>query len=80
MRSGDIENEVPRVGASQWKLDRTLKYLRKPRWIGKEPHVQAIHSAPDYPLRQAESPDLSAQPTLAARFLSRQGLPLAPSR
>jgi hypothetical protein len=35
MRSTDVENQVPQVSADQLKFDRTLKHLRKLRWIGR---------------------------------------------
>jgi hypothetical protein len=36
MRSPDTQNQVPKVAADQFALDRTLKHLRKLRWIGRE--------------------------------------------
>ena len=46
MRSTDVENQVPQVSAAQLKFDRTLKHVRKLRWIdywdGRsfQPHVR----------------------------------------
>ncbi len=42
MTTTDAHNQVPRVAADQFTLDRTLKYLRKLRWIGKEREAQRI--------------------------------------
>jgi hypothetical protein len=38
----DAHNQVPRVAADQFTLDRTLKHLRKLRWIGNEREAQRI--------------------------------------
>jgi hypothetical protein len=45
MRSTDIQNQVPKVSADQFKFDRTLKHLRKLRWIGREREAQKIFQA-----------------------------------
>jgi hypothetical protein len=45
MRSTDIQNQLPKVSADQLELDRTLKHLRKLRWIGKEREAQKIFQA-----------------------------------
>jgi len=42
MTTTDGHNQVPRVAADQFTLDRTLKHLRKLRWIGKEREAQRI--------------------------------------
>lgn len=36
MRPMDAQNRLPEVATDQFALDRTLKHLRKLRWIGKE--------------------------------------------
>ena len=38
----NAHNQVPKVPADQFTLDRTLKHLRKLRWIGKEREAQRI--------------------------------------
>jgi len=45
MRSTDVQNQVPQVSADQLKFDRTLKHLRKLRWIGREREAQRIFDA-----------------------------------
>jgi hypothetical protein len=47
MRSTDTRNQVPKVAADEFALDRTLKHLRKLRWIGKEREAQKILQALD---------------------------------
>jgi hypothetical protein len=42
MRSTGTQNRVPEVPAHQLTRDRTLKHLRKLRWIGKEGEAQKI--------------------------------------
>jgi hypothetical protein len=42
MRSSDTQKRVPEVPAHQLTLDRTLKRLRKLRWIGKECEAQKV--------------------------------------
>ena len=42
MRSSVIQTPVPEVSADQLTLDRTLKQLRKLRWIGKELEAQKL--------------------------------------
>jgi hypothetical protein len=36
MRPMDAQNRLPEVATDQFALDRTLKHLRKLRWIGRE--------------------------------------------
>jgi hypothetical protein len=58
MRSTDVQNQVPRVSVDQLKLDRTLKHLRKLRWIGREREAQRIFQAlGDIKLRPPRSSD-----------------------
>jgi len=38
----DAQNRLPEVATDQFALDRTLKHLRKPRWIGKENEAEKI--------------------------------------
>ena len=42
MRPMDAQNRLPEVATDQFALDRTLKHLRKLRWIGKENEVEEI--------------------------------------
>ena len=42
MRSMDAQNRLPEVATDQFALDRTLKHLRKLRWIGKENEAEKI--------------------------------------
>jgi hypothetical protein len=42
LRSSGIQTPVPEVSADQLTLDRTLKQLRKLRWIGKELDAQKL--------------------------------------
>jgi hypothetical protein len=45
MRSTDVQKQFPQVSADQLKFDRTLKHLRKLRWIGREREAQRIFQA-----------------------------------
>ena len=36
------QNRLPEVATDQFALDRTLKHLRKLRWIGKESEAEKI--------------------------------------
>ena len=56
MRSTGNQNCVPEVPADQLMLDRTLKYLRKLRWISKELEAQRILLVLD---------DIKLQPSLS---------------
>jgi hypothetical protein len=38
----DAQNKLPQVATDQFALDRTLKHLRKLRWMGKEREVEEI--------------------------------------
>ena len=49
MRSSGIQTPVPEVSADQLTLDRTLKQLRKLRWIGKELEARTIMESLDDP-------------------------------
>jgi hypothetical protein len=42
MRSSGTRTRVPEIPADQLRLDRTLKQLRKLRWIGKELDAQKL--------------------------------------
>jgi hypothetical protein len=42
MRPMDAQNRLPEVATEQFALDRTLKHLRKLRWIGKETEAEKI--------------------------------------
>ena len=42
MRPIDAQNRLPEVATDQFALDRTLKHLRKLRWIGKESEAEKI--------------------------------------
>jgi hypothetical protein len=36
----DAQNRLPEVATDQFTLDRTLKHLRKLRWIGRESEAE----------------------------------------
>jgi hypothetical protein len=38
----DAQNKLPEVATDQFALDRTLKHLRKLRWIGRESEAEKI--------------------------------------
>jgi hypothetical protein len=38
----DAQNRLPEVATDQFALDRTLKHLRKLRWIGRESEAEKI--------------------------------------
>ena len=40
MRPMDAQNRLPQVTTNQFALDRTLKHLRKLRWIGRESEAE----------------------------------------
>jgi hypothetical protein len=42
MRPMDAQNRLPEVATDQFALDRTLKHLRKLRWIGRENEAEKI--------------------------------------
>jgi hypothetical protein len=42
MRPMDAQHRLPEVATDQFALDRTLKYLRKLRWIGRESEAEKI--------------------------------------
>jgi len=56
MRSPGTHNCVPEVSADQLTLDRTLKHLRKLRWIGNEPEAQKMLQVLDDARLQPPSP------------------------
>ena len=42
MRPMDAQNRLPEVATDQFARDRTLKHLRKLRWIGRESEAEKI--------------------------------------
>jgi hypothetical protein len=42
MRPMDAQNRLLEVATDQFALDRTLKHLRKLRWIGRESEAEKI--------------------------------------
>ena len=52
MRPMDAQNRPPEVATDQFALDRTLKHLRKLRWIGKESEAEKILAVLDVRRRQ----------------------------
>lgn len=52
MRPMDAQNRLPEVATDQYALDRTLKHLRKLRWIGKEGEAEKILAVLDVGKRQ----------------------------
>jgi hypothetical protein len=42
MSPTSAQKYTPEVSAEQWMLDRTVKHLRKLRWIGKEHEAEKI--------------------------------------
>ena len=52
MRPMDAQNRLPEVAADQFALDRTLKHLRKLRWIGRESEAEKILAVLDVRRRQ----------------------------
>ena len=52
MRPMDAQNRLPEVATDQFALDRTLKHLRKLRWIGKEREAERILAVLDVRRRQ----------------------------
>ena len=42
MRPMDAQNRLPEVATDQFALDRTLKHLRKLRWIGRAEKILAV--------------------------------------
>ena len=82
MRSTDVENQVPQVSADQLKFDRTLKRLRKLRWIGREREAQRIFEAlGDIRLRPSRSIDwgqLNTSGSLICEGTSRSDLASGP--
>jgi hypothetical protein len=52
MRPMDAQNMPRKVATDQFALDRTLKHLRKLRWIGKESEVEKILAVLDVRRRQ----------------------------
>ena len=82
MRSTDVQNQVPQVSADQLKFDRTLKHLRKLRWIGREREAQRIFEAlGDIRLRPSRSIDwgqLNTSGSLICKETSRSDLASGP--
>jgi hypothetical protein len=60
MRPMDARTRLPEVATDQFALDRTLKHLRKLRWIGKESEAERILAALEAGRRQTA---LSARPS-----------------
>jgi hypothetical protein len=52
MRPMDAQNRLPEVATDQFALDRTLKHLRKLRWIGRESEAEKILAVLDVRRRQ----------------------------
>ncbi len=52
MRPMDAQNRLPEVATDQFALDRTLKHLRKLRWIGEESEAEKILAVLDVGRRQ----------------------------
>ena len=52
MRPMDAQNRLLEVATDQFALDRTLKHLRKLRWIGKESEAEKILAVLDVRRRQ----------------------------
>jgi len=61
MRPMDAQNRLPEVATDQFALDRTLKHLRKLRWIGKESEAEKILAVLDIRRRQRRRPDNDGQ-------------------
>jgi hypothetical protein len=57
MRPIDAQNRLPEVATDQFALDRTLKHLRKLRWIGKESEVETILTVLDLRRRRKAQSD-----------------------
>jgi hypothetical protein len=55
MRPMDAQNRLPEVATDQFALDRTLKHLRKLRWIGRENEAEKILAVLDL-RRRRKSP------------------------
>jgi hypothetical protein len=55
MRPMDARNRLPEVATDQFALDRTLKHLRKLRWIGRESEAEKILAVLDARRRQKAS-------------------------
>jgi len=57
MRPMDAHNRLPEVATDQFALDRTLKHLRKLRWIGKESEAEKILAVLDVRGGRRHRPD-----------------------
>jgi hypothetical protein len=57
MRPIDAQNRLPEVATDQFALDRTLKHLRKLRWIGKESEAKKILTVLDLRRRRKAQSD-----------------------
>ena len=57
MRPIDAQNRFPEVATDQFALDRTLKHLRKLRWIGKESEAEKILTVLDLRRRRKAQSD-----------------------
>ena len=55
MRPMDAKNRLPEVATDQFALDRTLKHLRKLRWIGRESEAKKILAVLDVRRRRKAS-------------------------
>ena len=76
MRPIDAQNRLPEVATDQ-ALDRTLKHLRKLRWIGKESEAENLHcagleKAPQGAIRQTATQESFV--SFAERFPLNHGL------
>ena len=82
MRSTDVQNQVPQASADQLKFDRTLKHLRKLRWIGREREAQRIFQALGdirlHPLRSIDWGQLNTSGSLICEETSRSDLASGP--
>ena len=56
MRPMDAQNRLPEVATEQFALDRTLKHLRKLRWIGRESEAEKILAVLDVRRRRQKAP------------------------
>jgi hypothetical protein len=58
----DAQNRPPEVATDQFALDRTLKHLRKLRWIGKEGEAEKILAVLDVRRRQTVQTTMPGTP------------------
>ena len=69
MRPMDAQNRLPEVATDQFALDRTLKHLRKLRWIGRESEAEKILAVLD--VRRRRKAPSRQQPGKSFVSLSR---------